>query len=108
NAFVGKLLDFGIDGVGPVDSVAEVVTKARRKHGQDVERAIDEIVSDHVKMAGVGGFVTGFGGLVTMPVMLPANVLEFYTLATRMVASIAELRGYDVSSKGARSAVLLS
>lgn len=108
NAFVGKLLDLGIDGIGPVDSASEVVAKAREKHGDDVEKAVKEIVSDHVKMAGVGGFVTGFGGLVTMPVMLPANVLEFYTVATRMVASIAELRGYDVSSKGTRSAVLLA
>lgn len=108
NAFVGKLLDFGIDGVGPVDSASEVVAKARKKHGDNVEKAVAEVVSDHVKLAGAGGFVTGFGGLVTMPVSLPANVLAFYTLATRMVASIAELRGYDVSSKGTRSAVLLS
>lgn len=108
NAFVGKLLDFGIDGIGPVDSMSQVVARARKKHGGDTERAIEEIVSDHVKMAGAGGFVTGFGGIVTMPVMLPANVLGFYTIATRMVASVAELRGYDVSTKGARSAVLLS
>lgn len=108
NAFVGKLLDLGIDGIGPVDSVEEVVTKMRREHGEDVDAAIKEIVSDHVKKAGVGGFLTGAGGVVTMPVSLPANVLEFYVLATRMVASIATLRGYDVSTKGARSAVLLS
>lgn len=108
NAFVGKLLDLGIEGIGPLDSAAEVARKARSKHGGDVERAIEEIVADHVKLGGAGGFVTGFGGIVTMPVMLPANVLGFYTLATRMVAAIAELRGYDVSGKGARSAVLLS
>lgn len=111
NAFVGKLLDLGIDGIGPVDSVEEVVARLRRKHGEDatgVEAAIKEVVSDHVKKAGVGGFLTGAGGVVTMPVSLPANVLEFYVLATRMVASIATLRGYDVTTKGARSAVLLS
>lgn len=108
NAFVGKLLDFGIDGIGPVDSSAQVVAKARGKHGSDVDKAIDEIVGDHVKKAAVGGFVTGVGGIFTMPVALPANVLEFYTLATRMVAGIAELRGYDVSTKAARAAVVLS
>ena len=45
NALVGKLLDFGIDGIGPVDSSYEVVTKARKKYGDDVDRAIDEIVT---------------------------------------------------------------
>ena len=107
HSLVGKLLDFGIDGIGPVDSSAQVVAKARRKHADD-EKVIREIVNDHVKMAGVGGFVTGFGGLVTMPVSLPANVVEFYTLATRMVAGIAEVRGYDVSTPGARAAIMLS
>lgn len=107
NAFVGKLLDLGIDGIGPVDSVQEVVARMREKHGDDVDAAIKQIVSDHVKKAGVGGFVTGAGGVVTMPVSLPANVLEFYVLATRMVGSIATLRGYDISTKGARAAVLL-
>ncbi|MGO0576321.1 EcsC family protein [Ornithinimicrobium panacihumi] len=106
--FVGKIVDLGIDGVGPLGSSSQVVAKARRKHGNNVEKAVNEIVTDHVKMAGVGGFVTGFGGLVTMPVSLPANVLEFYTLATRMVAGIAETRGYDVSTEGARAAILLS
>lgn len=108
NAFVGKLLDFGVDGIGPVDSSAAVVAKARSKHGSDVEKAIDDIVGDHIKKAAVGGFVTGVGGIFTMPVALPANVLEFYTLATRMVAGIAELRGYDVTTKAARAAVVLS
>lgn len=108
NAFIGRLMDLGINGVGPVDSVAQVTAKARRKHGTDVEKAIEEIVKDHVKLAGAGGFVTGIGGIVTMPVALPANVVGFYTLATRMVASIAELRGYDISTPGARAALVLA
>ena len=108
NAFVNRIMDAGIKGVGPMSSAAEVVAEMRKKHGGDVERAVREVVSDHVKLAGAGGFVTGVGGLVTMPVSLPANVLGFYAIATRMVASIAELRGYDVGSQGARSAVLLT
>ena len=43
-----------------------------------------------------------------MPVSLPANVLGFYTLATRMVAAVAELRGYDVDTRCTRAAVMLS
>ncbi len=108
NAFVNRIMDAGIDGIGPMSSAAEVVAEMRKKHGTDVDRAVKEVVSDHVKLAGAGGFVTGVGGLVTMPVSLPANVLGFYAIATRMVAVIAELRGYDVASQGARSAVLLT
>jgi hypothetical protein len=108
NAFVGRLLDFGIDGLSRFDSSSEVVARARRKHGDDVEAAVSDVVSQHVRLAGAGGFLTGVGGLLTMPVGLPANVLAFYTVGTRMVAAVAELRGYDVTGKGTRSAVLLS
>ena len=56
----------------------------------------------------VGGFVTGLGGFVTMPVALPVNIAEFYVQATRMVGAIATLRGYDVQEPQVRTAVLLT
>ena len=43
-----------------------------------------------------------------MPVALPVNVLEFYVQATRMVAAIAVLRGYDVRQPHVRTAVLFT
>lgn len=107
NAFVGKLMDFGIDGVGPLAPSSKTVAAARRENG-DVQKAIDDIVKSHIKLAGAGGFITGFGGLFTLPVALPANVLGFYTVATRMVAGIAELRGYDVNDRATRSAIMLA
>jgi hypothetical protein len=59
-------------------------------------------------MGAAGGFVTSLGGFVTLPVALPANVLEFYLVATRMVAGIASARGYDIRQPEVRSAVLLA
>ncbi|ANS78290.1 2,4-dihydroxyhept-2-ene-1,7-dioic acid aldolase [Serinicoccus hydrothermalis] len=108
NVFVGRLLDYGVDGVGPVQSSSEVLARVRNNKGEDDEKVVNAIVSEHIRKAAVGGFLTGMGGIFTMPVAIPVNVLEFYTLATRMVAAIAEHRGYDVRSKEARSAVLLS
>ncbi|WP_237770251.1 hypothetical protein [Ornithinimicrobium sp. CNJ-824] len=75
NAFVGRIVDAGIKGPGPMASSHHVAQKALKESGGDVRKAVDEIVSDHVKKASAGGFVTGVGGLVTMPVSLPANVL---------------------------------
>lgn len=104
---VERLLDVGIDGRGPVDSAQSVADKARATHA-GVDGAIDAVVRQHVKLAAAGGFVTGVGGLVTLPVALPVNVVEFYLLATRMVAAIACLRGYDLRQPEVRSAVLLA
>lgn len=104
---VDRLLDIGIDGRGPFDSARTVADNALSDHG-DVERAIDAVVTRHTKVAAAGGFVTGLGGFVALPVALPANVLEFYAVATRMVGAIASLRGYDVRDQGTRSAIMLT
>ncbi|MBK8435104.1 MAG: EcsC family protein [Austwickia sp.] len=104
---VERLLDVGIDGRGTFDSAQHVVANHLART-PDKELAIEEIVGDHVKAAAAGGFLTGLGGFVTLPVALPANVAGFYIIATRMAAAIAALRGYDVNTQEVRSAVLLS
>jgi len=104
---VEKLLDVGIDGRRPFDSAREVAVAARAGVRSD-DAAIRAVVRKHVAAGGVGGFVTGLGGFVTMPVALPANDLEFYLVGTRMVAAIAHLRGYDVDDPQIRSAILLT
>lgn len=104
---INVLLDAGIDGVGPLKSARELADIARRDT-RTSEGAEKKIVRSHVFKGAVGGFVTGVGGFVTMPVALPANVVEFYVGATRMVAAIATLRGYDVDDPRVRSAVLLT
>lgn len=104
---VENLLDIGIDGKGPFDS-AQRVADVKRAEKPDAEEAVDAVVRGHLKIAAAGGFVTGLGGFITLPVALPVNVLEFYVVATRMVASIATLRGYDIKQPEIRSAVLLT
>lgn len=64
---VERLLDFGIDGHGPVDSAQLVADKARAAH-PDADQAIDAVVRNHHRVAAAGGFVTGLGGFVTLPV----------------------------------------
>jgi hypothetical protein len=104
---IENLLDVGIDGKGPFDS-AQKVADVKRAEKPDAEEAVDAVVRGHLKLAAAGGFVTGLGGFITLPVALPANVVEFYIVATRMVASVASLRGYDIKQPEIRSAVLLT
>lgn len=104
---VQGLLDSGIDGRGPFDGAEEVARNALQSEGS-VDRAIDKVISQHTRLAAAEGFVTGLGGFLLLPVALPANVAGFYLLATRMAASVAHLRGYDLRDPQIRSAVLLS
>lgn len=104
---VERLMDVGIDGKGPWDSAHRAADVARAEH-VEADRAIDALVRSHLKLGAAGGFVTSAGGFLTMPVALPANVLEFHLVATRMVASIASVRGYDIRRPEVRAAVLLT
>jgi hypothetical protein len=71
---VTMLLDVGLDGRGPLDPVREVADDALRKAGGDREKAIAAVARRTTVTGGIGGFVTGVGGYVTMPVALPVNV----------------------------------
>jgi hypothetical protein len=101
------LLDVGIDGAGPLKSAREIAD-AGAGQSRSAEAAIARVARSHVAKGAAGGFVTSVGGFVTMPVALPANVAEFYLLATRMVACIALLRGYDIDDPRVRTANLLT
>ncbi len=105
-ALTDRLVALGIEGAGPLDSARQVAERARAKAG-DADGAVDLVVAGALKQAAAGGFLTGLGGFVTLPVALPANVAGFYVIATRMVAAVAVLRGFDVDDQKVRAAVLL-
>ncbi len=105
---VAMLVDTGIEGRGPLSSSRELADAALARTSGDKEQAINRLARMTVLTGGVGGFVTGLGGYVTMPVSLPANVAEFYIQAVRMVAGIATLRGYDIDEPRVRTAILLT
>jgi hypothetical protein len=81
--------------------------KALTTHG-DREIAIRRLVAIHRRWVGSSGFVTGLGGLATLPITIPTDVSVFYILCARMSAAIAILRGYDIESEEVQSAVLIS
>lgn len=64
----------------------------------DTETAIEKLVQTQTTKAAVSGFLTGFGGIVTIPVTLPANIASVILFQMRMIAAIASMRGYDLKS----------
>ncbi|WP_370892396.1 hypothetical protein [Janibacter sp. GXQ6167] len=107
-SLVENLLQVGIDGKGPFDSASEVADAALAKHKGNADKAIKEVQRSHLKLVAGNGFITGLGGFIVLPVAMPANILGFYVVATRMAAAVAKLRGYDITDPAVRSAVLLS
>ena len=102
---VQLLLAVGIDGHGPLASATELAEQARASSRND-EEAVDHVTRNSVIFGSAGGFVTGVGGFSSAPLAIPANVVEFYVQAARMVGAIAILRGHDIGQTQVRQAVL--
>ena len=107
-ATINFILDSGVNGFGPVKGAETIAAEALKHSGGDAEKAIKRIIATHTRVVGASGFVSGLGGLATMAVAIPTDVTVFYTRATRMIAAVAHLRGYDVHSDEVRSVIAVS
>ncbi|HJQ05547.1 MAG TPA: EcsC family protein [Nocardioides sp.] len=107
-AFVRHALNRAIVGVGPLPGAAAAADAQLREQHGDVDRAIKEVIENHVRYAGVEGLVTNLGGLVTAAVVAPASISGLALVQCRMVAGIAHLRGYDLDDPRVRNAILVA
>lgn len=71
------------------------------------ELAIDKLVSCQRRKCATTGFVTGLGGLVSIPVTLPADLYSSLVIQVNMIVAIAVIRGYDVHSEEVKTLVFL-
>ena len=103
-----KVLDWAyeqaIAGVPGVDSASELA-----RNFTDQERTLEEQVNSLIwwqnAKAATSGFVSGLGGLITMPVTVPANISVVLFVQVRMIAAIAIMGGYDVGDDRVKSLV---
>ena len=95
-----KALDWSyeatLNGLPGQKTVDDLVEDYLSKY--DKETAIKKLVNFQTTKAAVSGFVTGFGGVITMPAALPLNVTTVILFQMRMIAAIAKIRGYDLRS----------
>jgi len=108
SSFVREALHRAIVGVGPLPPAAHAAEAQLREQHGNVDKAIHEVIENHVRYAGVGGLVTNLGGLITAAVVAPANITELAFIQCRMVAGIAHLRGYDLEDPRVRNAILVT
>jgi uncharacterized protein (DUF697 family) len=108
SGIVQNALHRAIVGVGPLPPAAEAAREQLEEQHGNVDKAVREVIENHVAYASIGGFATNVGGLVTMAVTLPANVAGLALIQCRMVAGIAHLRGYDLDDPRVRDAILVT
>ncbi len=85
---------------------AEALAADYRSKAASADEAINALIARQTLNAGASGFLTGLGGIVTLPAAIPANLASVLYLQLRMIAAIAHLRGHDIRSPRVRAMVI--
>lgn len=85
----------GVPYVSP--SVEEFAKDYLEKH-HTPQQACKVMINNQIIKCTTSGFITGFGGIVTMPVTLPANIGSVLYVQMRMIACTAYMAGYELES----------
>ncbi len=85
----------GIPQISP--SVAEMANNYLKKH-ETVDDACRAMLKNQIAKCTTSGIVTGFGGFITMPVSIPANVGSVIYVQMRMIACVAYMADYELDS----------
>ena len=78
----------------PIDSFADdYLSKYDSK-----EKACKEMLNKQMIKCTTSGVVSGLGGIITLPVAVPANIANVLYVQMRMIACCAYMAGYDLKS----------
>lgn len=84
----------GIPKVSP--SVEDMAEDYLQKH-KTRDEACKAMLRNQIVKCSTSGFITGFGGIITMPVTIPANIGSVLYVQMRMIACVAYMTGFDLN-----------
>ncbi|MEC5379202.1 EcsC family protein, partial [Staphylococcus hominis] len=95
-----------LSGLPGAYSAEELANKYVEKY-KDEDKAINKLVKAQLSKTGTSGFITGLGGIATLPVALPANITSVVYVQMRMIAAIAYIRRYSLENEEVKTLVYL-
>jgi len=105
---IKSLLSHGVDGLGPMSSSQELANEYLYDERYDTAtERVKALTSWETKRSFGAGFITSVGGLVTLPVTVPAGVYASFFLQARLAGAIACLHGHSVEEERVRTTILL-
>lgn len=95
-----KALDWSYEtavngGIPGTDSAIELADNYMKKKGT-LKQKVNRLIRWQNTKCATTGFLTGLGGIITMPITIPADIAVVLFVQMRMVAAIANMGGYDL------------
>lgn len=92
------------EGIKGVDS-AQVLAMEYLATDGDLRAQVNRLIRWQNTKAATTGFLTGLGGIIAMPVTIPANIAVVLFVQVRMIAAIAVMSGQDLKDDRIRTLV---
>lgn len=99
--------DKAINGLPGMETAEELASNYLSK-SNSVDEAIDKFIKWQQAKCATSGFLTGLGGIITLPVAIPANISSVLYIQTRMIATIACMRGFDLRDDQVKTLVYVA
>ncbi|WP_230986580.1 EcsC family protein [Cohnella fermenti] len=104
---ITKALDWAyekvvVGGVPGTQDAYELAAEFSKGKGE-LRDQINSIIRWQNTKSATSGFLTGLGGIVTLPVAIPANLASVLYIQLRMIAAIAIMGGHDVKDDKVRT-----
>lgn len=93
-----SLYEKSINGIPKVSLSVDALANDYISKSDSTEKAAKQFVNYQIAKCTTSGFITGLGGLITLPVAIPANVSSVMYVQMRMIACLAYMGGYDTTS----------
>ncbi|MFR2768997.1 MAG: EcsC family protein [Thomasclavelia sp.] len=87
-----------LNGVPMVSQSVEEMANDYLKKYKTRDAACKAMLKNQIAKCTTSGFVTGLGGVITMPVAIPANIGSVIYVQMRMIACTAYMADYELSS----------
>ena len=87
-----------IDGLQKVSPPIDKLAHEYLDLNISTEVAARKFINNQIAKCTTSGFLTGLGGLITLPVAIPANISSVLYVQMRMIACLAYMGGYDTKS----------
>lgn len=86
-----------LNGVPHISPSVETLAEDYLSKYKTKEQACKAMLRNQIIKCTTSGFITGFGGLITLPVSIPANMGSVLYVQMRMIACTAYMAGYDLN-----------
>ncbi len=108
-ALVDQLIGAALEGKGPFSAADDLAAGYLKNNSYSTKHEmVNALIKKEASKNFSSGFLTGLGGVITLPVAVPASIYASWVVQARMAAAIAIIYGYNIKEDRVRTMVLVA